>query len=197
MSNKPFDAEKVSSCMDGESIEYLSELCKHEKARACWRRFHFIRSVMQDADAAIVLKEDFHIRIIQALENEPTVLAPRSLKRHKDFLFKRILKPAAGLAIAASVAAVAVTGFQNLYPSVPGSVLVKSDQDARLVPERQLAQRDNDNLVSTEAEKILASDMLGDDLDTYLLGHMEQSTSGGNAQGMLPYVRLAGFNDSQ
>ena len=194
MSNNSFDAEKVSCCMDGDSIDYLDQLCVNEKARACWSRFHFIRSFMKSAESTVLLKEDFHTRVMTALEKEPTVFAPRLLNQRKHLVVRQILKPVAGLAIAASVAAVVVTGFQNLYTPVSTPTLADTPTPSATLTKQQLAQQNS--MVSDEAEMILASDSLNEDLDTYLLGHMEQSASGGNAQGMLPYVRMAGFNDN-
>lgn len=193
MNDDLFDAEQVSCCIDGESTTYLAKISRSAKARACWCRYHFIRTVMRE-NQTTTIAEDFHHRVMQALENEPTILAPKLIK-HRTSISRQIIKPIAGLAIAASVAAVTVMGFQNLYSGQSSSTLLTS-----LAPSTPPVNQESvltNKMISSQAEKVLASDALGDDLDTYLLGHMEQSMGGGSAQGMLPYVRLAGFDESQ
>jgi sigma-E factor negative regulatory protein RseA len=194
MSDKLFDAEQVSRCMDGEATEYLEKLSQSEKARNCWCRFHFIRSIMRDSQT-IPLRTDFHERVMQALEDEPTVFAPNLISRPNTSINKHILKPLAGLAIAATVAAVTVLGYQGFYNTQPSQPLLSSTNTDSVPVAIEVAPESN--LVSTEAEKILATESIGDELDTYLLGHMEQTAGGGNAQAMLPYVRLAGYSESQ
>ena len=196
MSKEPFDGEQVSCCVDGEANDYLRLLSQNEKARERWCRFHFIGSVIRDS-AVTPLPENFHKRVMQAISNEPTVFAPGSVSPRKFSFNRQSLKPLAGMAIAATVAAVTVLGFQNFYASERGQLLLSALRGDTSPAAVELPAGDN-NLVSSQAEKILASNKLSDsELDAYLLGHMEQSTGGGSAQGMLPYVRLAGYDDSQ
>ena len=193
MNDDLFDAEEVSCCIDGESTDYLAKITGNGKARTRWCRYHFIRTIMRDSQTTAIT-ENFHNRVMKALENEPTILAPKSIK-HRTLVSKRIIKPIVGLAIAASVAAVTVVAFQNLYFDSSSPTLLTS-----LPPNTSPANQESiqtNKLVSSQAEKVLASDALGDDLDTYLIGHMEQSMGGGNAHGMLPYVRLAGYDENQ
>lgn len=180
--------------MDGEATDYLDTLSRNEEARDCWCRFHFIRSLLRD-DKITPLSANFHKRVMQVIENEPTVFAPQLSSHRRIFADKQFIKPIAGLAIAATVAAVTVMGFQTFSSSEQGQLLISS-LGGRPVP-IATEYAPESNLVSNKAEMILASDAIGDKLDTYLLGHMEQSTDGVNAQGMLPYVRLAGYDDSQ
>jgi negative regulator of sigma E activity len=180
--------------MDGEADDFLHQLGQNETARACWYRFHLIRTIIRDGQ--MLLGTDFHKRVMQSLENEPTVFAPKTSLRRKLPIEKQHIKSIAGLAIAATVAAVTVLGFQNFYSPEQGTLMLSSLNDDSAVPAVMDYASEN-NLVSTEAEMILARDAIGNELDSYLVGHMEQTTGGGNAQGMLPYARLAGYDDSQ
>lgn len=192
MSNEDlFNAEQVSCCMDGEASDYVAKLGRSKKSRDCWFRFHLIQSAMRGDP--VLLSTDFHNRVMQALENEPTVFAPRSVLPFRLSVEKQYIKPIAGLAIAATVAAVTVLGFQNFYSPEQGPVILSAQSGDATATQVDYASADH--LVSSEAEMILAGDAIGNDLDSYLVGHMEQSTGGGSSQGMLPYVRLAGYDD--
>lgn len=194
MNDDLFDAERVSCCMDGESTDYLDGITKDKKARACWCRYHLIRSAIREPQA-FSLSEGFHDRVMQALDNEPTVLAPKLAGKRRHSLLKPIIKPVSGLAIAATVAAISVMGFQNLYAPPESSPILLSSNNPITPPSIKEVSQPN-SMVSDKSEMILASDAVGEDLDAYLVGHMEQSVGGGNAHGMLPYVRLAGYDEN-
>lgn len=216
MSDDLSQMERVSSFMDGEAGEVPEVLCTDNAAKGCWRRYHLIREVLRDSKPAC-LSGRFNARLMQALENEPVIMAPRLLKP-RNRLPARLLKPAAGLAIAATVAAVAVVGFQNLgYP--PGVVNqprtaatdagVENDINTGVATgggsrNVQLADAPASRPAPAVNQRTFVSAPGGtgeerqadDSLNGYLLEHMEQST-GGHAPGMLPYVRLAGYENNR
>jgi sigma-E factor negative regulatory protein RseA len=87
-------------CSDVESSSVLSA-AKDEQARSVWARYHLIGSAMRN-ELPRFIDSSFADRLQQVIANEPTVLAPRE-RRAPSWL-----RPVAGMAIAASVAAVAV-----------------------------------------------------------------------------------------
>ncbi|MFO1435478.1 MAG: sigma-E factor negative regulatory protein [Gammaproteobacteria bacterium] len=92
-------------CSDLEANTALSA-AKDEDLRAAWTRYHLIGSVMRN-ELPRFMDKGFANRLQQAIASEPTVLAPRERPAQSW------LRPVAGLAIAASVAAVAVLRVGN------------------------------------------------------------------------------------
>jgi negative regulator of sigma E activity len=167
--------ESLSSFMDGELDEHagvLDNLKNCNETKACWLRYHMIRDTLRDSRRPANLSADFSSRIMRALETEPVIMnRAASFRRH-------MFKPAAGLAIAASVAAITVFSMRTFYMTDTQSDFNVAANSATEGAVSRVADRPQD-----------------DDLNSYLLEHMEHSAAG--VQGMMPYVRLAGFEDSQ
>lgn len=193
MSVKPSHAERVSRFMDGEAEGSIDWLCQDESAQACWRRFHIIRSAISDTNATH-LTEDVSHRVMQALEEEPTIFNPQPLIRSTSPKSHSFFKPVAGLAIAATVAAVTVLSFQSIYSNGEAQLQISEANVENVVNQAAINQNMLVSPAHVElAESRIANDIAEDNLDSYLLEHMEQSGSG-SVQGMLPYVRLAGYD---
>ena len=120
MTNKPdaheVDAkqpgEQISSLVDGElndadCHEMLESMLADKESSRCWERYHLI-SDTHKRNLPDIIDNQLASRVMAELENEPTVLAPT--RTHSP-----ISKQMAGLAIAASVATVAVLGVQFMY----------------------------------------------------------------------------------
>jgi len=121
--------ERISALMDGELDESTrrvtaDELLNKDEARNTWARYHLISDTLRQHLPA-GMDRQFSSRVMAALEDEPTVLAPSTSQASP--LARRL----AGLAVAASVAAVAVMGVQFMY-----------QQDGQ-VPAGQMAQAPN------------------------------------------------------
>jgi sigma-E factor negative regulatory protein RseA len=105
--------ERISALMDGELDEQMQpsavdELLKKHRTRDTWARYHLISDTLRQSLPA-GLDKQFSCRVMAALDAEPTVLAPPAPQ--VSSLTRRL----AGLAVAASVAAVAVMGVQFMY----------------------------------------------------------------------------------
>jgi sigma-E factor negative regulatory protein RseA len=108
--------EHLSALVDGEISRETSRflvrrLGTDEELRATWTRYHLIRDCLRHQDGSIAA-EDLSVRVSRALENEETVKPSRRLPTHW-------LKPAAGLAIAASVALMAIVAVSPGFQDVP------------------------------------------------------------------------------
>lgn len=202
--------------MDGESDappNWLSDI----DATAGWQRYHLIRDILRDGRPSC-LSTGFSARVMQALEHEPVLFNPRL--RNKPFN-SPVLKPLAGLAIAATVAAVTVMGIQNFYnpgasapatlasggspapsPLAAGNTTPAANTPARLASgggiEISRAAISQHTLVSATSEPLPGSEeeTADENLNSYLFEHVELS-SGGHMRGMLPYVRLAGYDNTR
>src|SRR5690606_1817186 len=103
------DTEAISALMDGEAGDAaaLDGLIQNETLRRTWGRYHVISDCLNGRLPAQV---DVHLadRIALAIRNEPAIVAPVPERAPRQ-----LLRPVAGLAIAASVAAVAILGVKQ------------------------------------------------------------------------------------
>jgi negative regulator of sigma E activity len=164
-------SEKLSALMDDELTEFetrrvLDDLRDDPRQRATWERYHLARAALRnelDLAAAPGLAERIAGRLTQVPVRSP-----------------RPLRAAGTLAVAASVAAVAIIGVQWLNRPGSGSAAPVASQ---AVPApSQVATRDN-TPSATDTERTL---------NAYLVEHNEFATAG--MRGLLPYVRVVGHD---
>ncbi len=125
MANK----EQISALMDGDlsDAEVLNELEMDSDLQDTWGRYHLIGDAMR-GDLPVNLQLDLSDSIMAALEDEPTILAPKpvetapvlqpavaSVKTDSNVvpLFRRVGQQLGQYAIAASVAAAVIFGVQQ------------------------------------------------------------------------------------
>ncbi|HHQ4725841.1 RseA family anti-sigma factor [Aeromonas veronii] len=125
MANK----EQISALMDGDlsDAEVLNELEMDSDLQDTWGRYHLIGDAMR-GDLPVNLQLDLSDSIMAALEDEPTILAPKPVETapvlqpavapvNKDSnvvpLFRRVGQQLGQYAIAASVAAAVIFGVQQ------------------------------------------------------------------------------------
>jgi sigma-E factor negative regulatory protein RseA len=108
--------ERISSLMDSEldagdvqANFLLDAVIENDELRRCWGRYHFIGDALRH-NLPDTIDMQLSSRVMAVLEDEPTVLLPSPLRTTIP-LSRRI----AGLAVAASVTAVAVLGVQFTY----------------------------------------------------------------------------------
>ena len=104
--------DQISALMDDElaldSSEQVFAAAKTDgELSKCWATYHLIGDAMRGNP---VFKPDFEQRLMQKLESEPTVLAPR--------IKKSFIKTPAVWSIAASIAAVMFVGWMVLQQQV-------------------------------------------------------------------------------
>jgi len=115
--------EKLSSFFDDElnpqhSEQFISSLCKDHDMKACLERYQMISDSMRNQLPAAI-KQDFAYGVMTAIESEPTVLAPVTSPSKIPNFSSAVTKKVAGLAIAASVATIAVIGVQSQNSDEP------------------------------------------------------------------------------
>ena len=118
-------------------------------------------------------KEDS--RVSQALEDEPAILAPVH-KRKRALRIPFIMKQVGGLAIAATVSAVAVLTVQHT-------------QDQTTTTPTEIAAANPPAQVRYVSDTSGLDTAVQSKLDGYLVNHNEYSVSA-NMQGVLPYMRI-------
>lgn len=105
--------EQISALMDDElspdGLEYLFTAVKSDnQIGECWTTYHLIGDVMRGNP---LCSPDFKKRLMQKLEAEPVVLAPRNIRRERKPML---------WSVAASAAAVLFVGWVVLQQQVPG-----------------------------------------------------------------------------
>lgn len=209
--------ERISALMDGELDESTrhdtaDELLKKDEARHKWARYHLISDTLRQHLPAGMDKQ-FSSRVMAALDDEPTVLAPPTTQASP--LVRRL----AGFAVAASVAAVAITGVQFMYqqdgqmpveqmaqaPNASSSVASPSKTLSNSQSLARAAIRQNIQTVTQSANPMSNSTtsnpqlsqqrsprttkQFHPSLNKYLLDHNQQ-TARAAVQGVMPYARI-------
>ncbi|MDH3901132.1 MAG: sigma-E factor negative regulatory protein [Gammaproteobacteria bacterium] len=116
----------------------------------------------------------FSARVQAAVRNESTGVVSAIPASNR---LAALLKPVAGLAVAASVAVVAVLSLQSVR------------EDAASPPAVASAPSNSDFIRAESTPEPAARPRTGTNLDIYLVNHNEYAVNRG-MQGMLPYVRI-------
>lgn len=171
--------EHISSMMDGEisrdtGLFLTSRLCADEHLKYTWERYHLIRDCLRQPGSSIAVR-NFSQRMRIALENESAAEHPVST-RH------RWLKAAAGLAIAASVAFLAIVvvapGQQPVATGAESGVVAEPFSSPNVLPTRTPSQAASFSGASDNAR-----------LNSYLVRHNQLAGSAG-ARGFVSFVPI-------
>jgi sigma-E factor negative regulatory protein RseA len=174
--------EQLSTLVDGELANQdaaLEQVAADSQLKARWSRYHLIRDVVSGHVPEQQPFTDIAGRVSQALEDEPAILAPLH-KRKRAHKIPYIMKQIGGLAIAATVSAVAVITVQQTQQqssSAPTEIAVAQPQSKPSAQVRYVS--DTTGLDTAVQSK----------LDGYLVNHNEYSASA-KMQGLLPYMRI-------
>ncbi|MCW8875355.1 MAG: sigma-E factor negative regulatory protein [Gammaproteobacteria bacterium] len=172
--------EQLSALVDDElpAAEHallLERLARDGGLRECLGRYQLMRDVLNNR-VAMPVDGRFVDRVMHAIEAEPAYQA-----RSGPWL--RLAKPLAGVAVAASVALVAVLALQNVDPGTTGSS----------TPQVASAGLPATELVASGEVWERRPAPAGGRLNGYLVQHNEYAASSG-VQGVLPYVRIVGYD---
>jgi len=175
--------ENVSALVDDElhGTELrlaIDRLAHAPELQQQWSRYNLISDALH-ANLSAADSSTLHARVWQALEQEPTVLAPRRQKRMPP-----LVKHAVGVAIAASVAAIAIITVQDTDVPAPNAVFSPQIAQASRPSDHALVQ-----LTGTGSNTEASDQNLRERLNPYLVNHNEYSVSAG-MHGVLPYARI-------
>lgn len=182
--------EQLSALMDGEletgHAELLRNLGRDESLRGKWLRYSLISDCIT-GNLPRYWDPSLSGRISQAVRSEATVLAP------EGSWSRTVLRPLAGLAIAASVAALAIFAIQHQRAGdgLDPSAEVAAAQPAQLLPpaNRSLTFAAGKTETSpTQLSTARPGDSSGR-LNRYLVNYNEYRSNAA-MQGMFPYVRI-------
>ena len=176
------EKERVSALLDGElpageAGRVLGTVSAHEELRGAWDRYHLIGDVMR-GEAARPGSRGIADVVAERIRQEPTVLSPPV---RTTFRPPRWLRPAAGGALAASVAVAAVL----LAPSiVPGPGLDSPVAQAPVPATQVGGDGTRWRHLDPEAES---------DLNRYLVDHGEYVAPGA-VHRVLPYASFVSYD---
>lgn len=185
--------EALSALMDGEADETdagaLGGWSRDEGMRGVWGRYHVISDCLR-GNLPRYLDPALTNRISVALRNEPAIVAaPDRAARHAW------LKPLVGMAIAASVATLALIGIQMNRTDSAGAQAVAQAPVSHGGSGGQInlaLGRDSARVLRPATPMSEANSRL----NRYLINHNEQRTNNA-VQGMPPYVRIIAEDQDQ
>ena len=168
--------EAISALADGErggdnSEALIDKIIHDPEARKTWERYHLIRDAIKER-LPEKIPTTLAARVHDAIAAEPISLDARRKR-------PRLLKPIAGLALAASVATLAIVGVRSFDTGVAPVTQVATASR----PTESSGNRWN---VNPEVEARL---------NAYLVNHSEYVGYG--MQGMMPYARIVGYDSAQ
>jgi len=184
-------SEQISALFDDEleheEHELLLRRLKQEAGlQQALSRYQIIGDAMRQhlSDAASV---DLARKVSESIDAEPDIAARASEARHM-----MLIKPVAGLAIAASVAAMAVIGLQDM-----GQFQSPEQATPRLAQIQAQPQSHNGILrASAGTHWDRQQPETERRLNGYLVNHSEY-TSNISLQGMINYARIAGYDSKK
>jgi len=179
--------EQLSALMDGELPDQEHELLirrlkSDTDFQATWSRYHLIGDALRNG---LPNQMDTHLaeHITQKIDREPAWHV--AAKRVHNLWF---LKPAAGVAVAASVAVMALIAVQQSN---------NQQGPAETLAPRLVQAPINNNLYRVSGTRWnQAAPEVETHLNGYLVNHSEYS-SNTNLQGMLNYARIAGYDSAR
>lgn len=196
--------EQISALLDGElesaqsTIDYLLQ---DEQARDVWQSMQLTKDIAHNSIERQA-SAGFSAGIMSALEDEPSILVPEARRsvvaaKKSSATVLPFLRPVAGLAVAATVAAVTIFSFDNLgagQPQLSGSALatVVPSLAPAVVPVAFTGTYDSSDRTYWKG----SDEGMQDELNRYLVDHTEHSNPGGY-QSMVPYVRVAGYDNKK
>lgn len=188
--------EALSALMDGEldggETEVISTLIRNDSERRLWHRYHLISDCLKGA-LPERLDRSLCERIALALRNEPTLLAPEHSAPGA------LLRPLAGFAVAASVAALALLGIQVHRSNDkidPAASVASIQPSGAATPANRGITLASGTSVPTSPGSSVHPAYASARLNRYLVNYSEYHSSSA-IQGMFPYVRLVAHGEDE
>ncbi len=189
--------EQLSALLDDETNDpdrLVKKLSADSDMIECWRRYTLISDVIAGQQNT---RLDISARVSAAIEDEPAIFAPIH-KKQRSPRIRSILKQSAGLAIAATVSAVAVLTVQQNRLESPNAAVTVAVAPAGAQATPQLAASTGQPV--TRVKYVTSSNNLDNavqnKLSNYIVNHNEYSVAS-NIQGVMPYVRIVSTTPGQ
>jgi sigma-E factor negative regulatory protein RseA len=139
-------SEQISALMDEEiavddAAHLISSMQSSKQAAEAWSQYNLIGDVMRGNQ---LLSKDFKQNLMLKLDQEPTILAPKSAQVKADQLAAAKDRIPAKWSIAASVAAVMVVGWMAMQQvqtgnEVPAIEMAQAEVVEQAIPDEYMA----------------------------------------------------------
>lgn len=139
-------SEQISALMDEEiavedAAHLISSMQSNKQSADAWSQYNLIGDVMRGNQ---LLSNDFKQNLMFKLDQEPTVLAPKSAQSNAEKVAVFKDKLPARWSIAASVAAVMVVGWMAMHQvqsgnEVPAIEMAQADVVEQAIPNEYMA----------------------------------------------------------
>jgi sigma-E factor negative regulatory protein RseA len=139
-------SEQISALMDEEiavddAAHLISSMQSSKQAAEAWSQYNLIGDVMRGNQ---LLSKDFKQNLMLKLDQEPTILAPKSAQVKADQLAAAKDRIPAKWSIAASVAAVMVVGWMAMQQvqtgnEVPAIEMAQAEVVEQTIPDEYMA----------------------------------------------------------
>ncbi len=191
-------AEGLSALMDGEVSEFelrrvLSEVASDDGLGATWNRYQAVSSIIKRQNVGLGAQwqsPSLVERVRAEIAQEPAVTQTRASG------LKTYLRPVASVAVAASVSAMVVLGWQSYQTVQPGSAVATSVSTNPVVaqtgsttgqPLMRVSQGTSNSMQVPSAEIIRLDPAAQQRLNDYLMSHSGNAALS-TATGLTPYV---------
>lgn len=184
--------EQLSALVDGELAGHeheflLRRLQSDVELKDQWERYHLIRDALHN-ELPRSVDMSLTDRIMADVYREPHQDLPAVAEERSPgslpATLARFARPLASLAVAASLAVLSLFGVQNMLQTREVAEPVARIASAADVPGYVRARGTRWDTARAEVETRLT---------TYLVNHNEYASTT-NMQGMIPYVRIAGYD---
>ncbi len=180
--------EQLSALIDDELTDLerpllLGRLQRDVELRECLGRYQLIGEVLRGDGSVATLSVARRVR--EAVERETVIGPPQAQPARRGGVH---WKPLAGVGVAASVALLALLGINTLRESDPKNppALASGDAVPRVAGVGSVQDGQWDRIEPRIDER----------LSGYLVNHSEYAASRA-VQGVMPYVRIVGFDNEQ
>lgn len=189
--------EQLSGLMDGEfeahADETIGQLINSRPLREIWWRYHLISDVLKQ-NLPDLIDRQLAEKVADSISDEPVVLAPYRIVKNQFF------KPLAGLAIAASVTAIAIVGIQNRnepQPNLPAARVADAAATYNTNISQQYTFPVSATLVTRQPGEPVENVEPNSRLNSYLVNYNEFRASQNGVHGIIPYVRIIANENDQ
>ena len=194
--------EKISALMDHqlsapEGDELAGRIAHDSSLRDCWARYHLIGDALRNNGRNNLpdnIKHDLAARVAKVIDAEAPLPISLDIYRHTKTRTAAFFKPVVGMAIAASVAMVAIVSFNmtsGVNPTGQQLVMAPLQNSASMMSAQSVIAP------APAAPQITDPALANPRLAGYLEDHSKYSNTSLVQGQMLPYVRIVGYAPKQ
>lgn len=185
--------EQLSAWMDagtaGAGTAMSDRLLSDGELSQVWERYHLIGDVLRN-EMAPIDHASLTAAIHDRLREEPTILAPSVSRLNPTAHHATRMRWAAGMAMAASVAAIVIIGVTRVEQQSGADIAQTGSATVERAPINLAAASR-----PSAPERDVTEPAVDSKINRYLADHSKFVASGGSLNGMVPLVTLISHNE--